>query len=35
MAFADIFLMLTAMFVAMSCVTLFMKRPQAAAGGGH
>ena len=35
MAFADTFLILTAMFVAMSCVTLFMKRPQAAAGGGH
>ena len=35
MAFADVFLILTVMFLAMACATVFMKRPQMAAGGGH
>jgi len=35
MSFADVFLILTVMFLTMACATVFMKRPQMAAGGGH
>jgi MFS transporter, DHA2 family, multidrug resistance protein len=34
MSFADVFLILTAMFLAMACATVLIKRPQMA-GGGH
>ena len=35
MSFADVFLILTAMFLAMACATVLIKRPQMAGGAGH
>jgi DHA2 family multidrug resistance protein len=38
MAFADVFLMLTAIFVALAALALFLRKPGAAgegAGAGH
>ena len=34
MSFADVFLILTAMFLAMACATVLIKRPQMAGGAG-
>jgi DHA2 family multidrug resistance protein len=37
MAFEDVFLVLTVLFLAMACGTVFIRRPRAGAagGGGH
>jgi DHA2 family multidrug resistance protein len=35
MSFADVFLILTALFLAMATVTVLIKRPQMAGAGGH
>jgi len=35
MSFADVFLMMTVLFVALAVLGLVMKRPAAVAGGGH
>ena len=35
MSYADVFLMMTVLFVALGAFGLLMKRPQAAAAGGH
>ena len=35
MSFADVFLILTAMFLAMACATVLINRPQMAGGPGH
>ncbi|MFL5234124.1 MAG: MFS transporter, partial [Microvirga sp.] len=34
MSFADVFLILTALFLAMACATPFIKKPREGAGGG-
>jgi MFS transporter, DHA2 family, multidrug resistance protein len=34
MAFEDVFLALTILFLAMACATPLVRRPQAAGGGG-
>ena len=35
MSFADVFLILTAMFLAMACATVLIRRPRMAGGPGH
>jgi DHA2 family multidrug resistance protein len=35
MAFADVFLVLTVLFVALAFLVVTVKKPQAAPGGGH